>query len=76
MWNSILQLARSQMTVWRMRTACSIPKATSIHSGYATLIAVPQQQWLQQCAAMLGSRKNNSLFPFFPQSVVIDTLVI
>jgi len=32
------------MTIWRMRTASWIPKATNTHSQYVILIAFPRQQ--------------------------------
>jgi hypothetical protein len=44
MWENILEPDRSQMTIWRMRNACWIPKATNTHSEYVTLIAFPLQQ--------------------------------
>ena len=31
MWKNIVARGRSQMTVWRMRIACWIPKATNTH---------------------------------------------
>ena len=33
MWENILQPDRPQMTIWRMRIACWLPKATEPHSG-------------------------------------------
>ena len=33
---------RPQMTIWRMRFASRIPKATDTHSGYVILIAFPR----------------------------------
>jgi hypothetical protein len=39
------------MTIWRMRIACWITKAT--HSQYAILIAFPLQQRLQERASLL-----------------------
>ena len=42
-----------QMTVWRMRNACWIPKATNTHIGYVILIAFLLQQWLCERASML-----------------------
>jgi len=33
------------MTIWRMRVACWITKATNTHSEYVILIAFPLQQW-------------------------------
>jgi len=41
------------MTIWRMRIACWITKATSTHSEYVILTAFPLQQWLQECTSML-----------------------
>jgi hypothetical protein len=31
-WENTVEWGRSHMTVWRMRTACSIPKATNTGS--------------------------------------------
>jgi hypothetical protein len=42
------------MTIWRMRIACRIPKATNTHTEYVTLIAFQLQQWLDERASMLG----------------------
>jgi hypothetical protein len=41
------------MTIWRMRIACWIPKATNKHTGYVILIAFPLQQWLHERASLL-----------------------
>jgi len=41
------------MTIWRMRTACWIPKATETHSEYVILEAFPGQQWLRERALVL-----------------------
>ena len=41
------------MTIWRMRIARWIPKATNTHSNYVTIIAFPLQQWLQERASLL-----------------------
>jgi hypothetical protein len=41
------------MTIWRIRTACWIPKSTDTFSEYVTLIAFPRQQWLCERASML-----------------------
>ena len=42
-WENIVERGRPQMTVWLMRVAYFIPKATNIHTGYVTLIAFPLQ---------------------------------
>ena len=44
---------RPQMTVWRMRIAFWISKATNAHSEYVILTAFLLEQWLDQCASML-----------------------
>ena len=36
------------MTIWCMRIACWIPKATDTHSEYVMLIVFPLQQWLYE----------------------------
>ena len=41
-----VQPGRPQMTIWRMRTACWITKATDRYSEYVILIAFPLRQWL------------------------------
>ena len=45
MWKSTVQPDRPQMTVWPLRTACRIPKATDTHSEYVIPTAFPLQQW-------------------------------
>jgi len=39
MWEYIVEACRPQMTIWRMRIECSIPKATNTHSEYVILTA-------------------------------------
>ena len=51
-WKNILQPA-GHRTIWRMRIACGLPKATNAHWGYVILIAFPVQQWLHERAWML-----------------------
>jgi hypothetical protein len=41
------------MTIWRMRIACWIRKATDTHSEYALLIDFLLQQWLHKGASVL-----------------------
>jgi len=45
---------RPQMTIWCMRIACWIPKATNTYSECVILIAFPQQKWLQEGASNLS----------------------
>ena len=42
-----------QMTIWRMRVACWLPKATNTHPQYVILIAFPLQQCLQERPSVL-----------------------
>jgi hypothetical protein len=44
--------AGPQMTIWRIRIACWIPKVTNAHLEYVTLIAFPLQQLLHERASM------------------------
>jgi len=44
MWKNIVKRGRPQMTTWRMRIACWIPKAKNTNPAYATLTACPLQQ--------------------------------
>jgi hypothetical protein len=53
MWINIVEPYRPQMTIWRMRIACWIPKATNTCSEYAILIAFPLQKWLHESASVL-----------------------
>jgi hypothetical protein len=53
MWKNIVYRVGPKMTVWRMRTACWIPKATDTHLEYAIYIAFPLQQWLRERASVL-----------------------
>ena len=39
MWKNIVERGRLQTTVWRMRIACWITKATNTHSEYLKVIA-------------------------------------
>jgi hypothetical protein len=41
------------MTIWRMRIACCITKATNMHSVYPILIASAQQHWLHDSSSLL-----------------------
>jgi hypothetical protein len=52
-WKNTVQPDRPHMTIWRMRVACWIPKATNTHSEYLILIAFPLQQWLNARATKL-----------------------
>ena len=41
MGSNIVELDRSQMTIWYMRIACWIPKVTNTHPEYVILMVFP-----------------------------------
>jgi hypothetical protein len=49
----IVERDRPQLTLWCMRIAFWIPKATNTPSEYVILITFLLQQWLHERAAML-----------------------
>jgi len=53
MWKNTVERGRPHLTIWRMRIACWVTKATRTHTRYAILIAFPQQEFLQESATML-----------------------
>jgi hypothetical protein len=53
MRKNIVEPARPQTTIWRMRIACWTPKATNTRSEYVIFIAFLLQEWLQEGASML-----------------------
>jgi hypothetical protein len=52
-WKKFVERGRPQMTIWRLRIACWIPKATDTHSEYVIPISFPPQPWLHERAALL-----------------------
>jgi hypothetical protein len=54
MWKDVVQPERPQTAVWRMRIACSIPKATNTYSEHVKLIASALQRWLHEHSLMLS----------------------
>jgi len=55
MLKKIVEPDRPQMTIWRMRIACSVPETTNTHSQYVLLIDFLLQQWLHVRAPLLRS---------------------
>jgi hypothetical protein len=53
MWKNIVEPDRPQMTIWRMRIACWINKATAKPSEFVMLIACPRQKQLKERASIL-----------------------
>ena len=52
-WKNILDRGRSQMTIWRMRISCWVPKATNTYSENALLIDFPLQHLWHKISSML-----------------------
>jgi hypothetical protein len=50
---NIVEPGRPQMTIWRMRIECFIPKATNTHSEHLILFAFPLQQRLRERVSLL-----------------------
>jgi len=46
MWKNLVESVRPQMTIWHMRIACWITKATQAHLEYVILITFALKQWL------------------------------
>jgi hypothetical protein len=65
MWKNIAQPDSPQMTIWRMRIACWIPKVTTTHSEYATLIPFPLQQGFHERTSMLRYMSTACLVSIF-----------
>ena len=53
MYKNIVEPDWPQVTTWRVRIACWIPKETNTHSDYVILIAFPLQQVLHETASVL-----------------------
>jgi len=50
MWKNTVEPGWRRMTIWRMRIAYWLIKATDTHSEYVILIAFLLQQWLYERA--------------------------
>ena len=48
-----MQSGRTQVTIWRMRIACWIPKATNTLSEYVILIGFPLEQMLHELTSLI-----------------------
>ena len=53
MWKNIVEPGKPQMTIWRMRIACWLSKATNTRLEYVILITFPPLQLLHERALML-----------------------
>jgi hypothetical protein len=64
MWEATAELDKPQMTIWRMRIACYIPKPTNTFFEYVIIIACPPQQRLYEPASILLCSILRVLFKF------------
>jgi hypothetical protein len=53
MWKNIVEPGRPQMTIWRMRIACWIPKAYKHTLRICNTYYFPLQQLLRESASLL-----------------------
>ena len=53
MWKNFVVPGKPQMTIWRMRIACWIPKKRNTLSKYVILIAFQLQQCFRKSASVL-----------------------
>jgi hypothetical protein len=53
MWDNIVVHDRPQVTIWRMRFACSVAKATDADLELVILIAFALQKWFHERVPML-----------------------
>ena len=54
MWENFAEPDKPQMTIWRMRIAFWVPKATNTYPKYVIIIAFPPQQVLYDSASILS----------------------
>jgi len=53
MCKNMVEKGRPQTTIWRMRIACLMIKATNTHSEYVIFITFSMQQWLHERPSVL-----------------------
>jgi len=74
-WKIIVEPDRPQMTIWRMRIACWLTKATNTHSEYVMLLSFPQQQWLHKGASLLRCTYTDCFFFYILVTVHLDIIL-
>ena len=65
MWENVLERGRSQMTIWRTRIACCLPKAANTHSEYVILNVFSLQQLVARTLL------NFTLYVHYPSCFVL-----
>jgi hypothetical protein len=53
-WRNTVESGWPQITIWHMRIACWIPKATNTLSDYVIHIGFPLQQSLHELTSVIG----------------------
>ena len=72
MWKNVVEKGRPLTTIWRMRIACSIPKATNTHTGCVILIAFPLRKRLHERASELRySRKYTACIVSYKEEMLL-----
>jgi len=56
------------MTIWHIRFACWITKATDTHSEYVIRMALPRQEWFREGAILLLLHVHACLVTSLPAS--------
>jgi len=52
-WENIVERGRPQMTIWRVRVARWMPRASDTRSGCVIFIALALKQWMDENAPIL-----------------------
>jgi hypothetical protein len=55
-WKNNVELGRPQMTIWRMRFACWVTKATDTQPECVILFSFPLEQWLREHTSLYITR--------------------
>ena len=76
MWKRTVEPYKSQMTIWLMRIACWITKATDTQSNYVLIIVSPLQQWFQESASVLLYAYTVCLFPILSNPTQTNNSII
>jgi hypothetical protein len=80
MWKHFEEPDKPQMTIWRMRIASWVTKATNTYTGCVIIIACPLQRWLHKRALVLRYMhivclfyKSNVTFPVKQMWLLLTT---
>jgi hypothetical protein len=62
MWKNVVERGRAQITTWRLRIACRIPRAINTHTGFVILTAFPVQHRLHVIRTLPVLLNNSQCF--------------